>query len=731
MENRSKEILKKMFGYDSFRPLQEEVINNILSRKDTLVIMPTGGGKSICYQIPALLFPGLTIVVSPLISLMKDQVEQLTEVGITAVTLNSSLSPVQFSDNVSLIKQKKAKLVYMAPETLLKEKTQEILSGEQVDCLTIDEAHCISEWGHDFRPEYRQLISVRSRFPGIVCVALTATATPRVREDIQKSLNFESSCEFISSFNRDNLNIRVTQKDSPLAQTLSFIENYKNQSGIIYCFSRKQVDDLSSILIGKGYSVRPYHAGLPDMQRMKNQDLFIRDDVQIMVATIAFGMGINKPNVRFVVHYDLPKNIESYYQEIGRAGRDGLRSHCLLLFSYSDIYKIKYLIQDNDSQKMRVAINHLNAMVRYAETDLCRRKVLLNYFGEDYRIENCGMCDNCLDDQKAQEDITIWAQKFLSCVKRTGEIFGIQHIIDVLRGSKAEKILRFNHQDLSTYGIGKEYSVRQWQHFAHQFLHKGLMTQDMEFGGIKLTSSAWNVLKGLESVSGRVLPENTAGILTRESAEDREAGYDQELFELLRNRRKQLATEANVPPYVIFSDKTLTEMATLFPQSKEGLLEISGVGAVKLRKYGRDFLFLMQEYCRLNKIEDKAVKSDRITVSSGKPIQKKRHQTIGELYNTGRTVSDIMAMFNIKQTTVLDHLFTYFQEGNPIRIGSIIDESTLSSQQKKIVLEAFNRIGYEFLAPVYSSLNCSVNYEELKILRLYYLYQKKINGEMN
>ncbi|RJP78046.1 MAG: DNA helicase RecQ [Desulfobacteraceae bacterium] len=728
MKDQPREILKTIFGYDSFRPLQEEVIHNILSGKDTLVIMPTGGGKSICYQIPALLFPGLTIVVSPLISLMKDQVEQLSELGITAVTLNSSLTPDQLSANISLIRQKKARLVYMAPETLLKEGTMELLSSERVDCLTIDEAHCISAWGHDFRPEYRRLISVRSRFPDMVCVALTATATPRVRQDIQESLNFDSSAEFIGSFNRENLNIRVVQKASPLAQTLAFIEDYRDHSGIIYCLSRKQVDELSGILLAKGYSVRPYHAGLPDMQRMKNQELFIRDDIRIMVATIAFGMGINKSNVRFIVHYDLPKNIESYYQEIGRAGRDGLPSQCLLLFSYSDIYRIKYLIQDHDEQKMRVAINHLDAMVRYAETDLCRRKVLLRYFGEEYEKENCSMCDNCLTDHKTPEDITIEAQKFLSCVKRTGEIFGIQHIIDVLRGSKSKKIERFHHQDLSTYGIGKDHTKRQWQHFAHQFLHKGFMTQDMEFGGIGITPEGWEVLKGKVTVTGNILPEKSPAFTAPKNTGMAEPEYDPELFDLLRSRRKQLATEADVPPYVIFSDKTLMEMATLFPQSKESLLSISGVGTMKLRKYGRDFLYLLQEYCRRNRLEDKAASSGRESTLSGKPTGRKRHQAIGELYNAGKAIPDIMAMFNIKQITVLDHLFTFFTEGHPLRNGSVIEGSALSAKEKKTVLKAFDKHGVEFLSPVYSSLNCSVSYEELKILRLYYLFQQQASA---
>jgi len=432
-----KNILKKVFGYDEFRPLQAEIIDAILNRQDTLVVMLTGGGKSLCYQIPALIFDGLTIVVSPLISLMKDQVEQLGELGVSAVCLNSSLPRQEYSKNVSLIKQGKVKLLYLAPEALLQSGALDMLSSAGVDCLAIDEAHCISEWGHDFRPEYRQLAGVRARFSGAVCIALTATATPRVRQDIKNSLNFESSNEYIASFNRKNLFMRIVPKTNPYAQTVSFIKQFPDQSGIIYCFSRRQVEELSETLEEEGFSVCPYHAGLPAEERKKNQELFIRDDVLIIVATIAFGMGINKPNVRFVIHYDLPKNIESYYQEIGRAGRDGLRSECMMLFSYGDIQKIKHFISQKQGHEKRVANIHLQALLNFAETDICRRIPLLSYFDEEYSRKNCGMCDNCLSDKKELIDISVYAQKFLSCVKRTGEIFGAAHIIDVLRGSEA------------------------------------------------------------------------------------------------------------------------------------------------------------------------------------------------------------------------------------------------------------------------------------------------------
>lgn len=419
MIDQARPILKRVFGFDDFRPLQAEIIGDILAKKDALVVMPTGGGKSLCYQIPALIFDGLTIVISPLISLMKDQMAQLTQSGVAAAVLNSSLVPAEYRRNVSRIKQGKAKLLYLAPEALLKSSMLEILATVEVDCLAIDEAHCISQWGHDFRPEYRRLIEAREFFPRAGCVALTATATPRVRQDIKNSLHMEVGSEFVASFNRENLFLRIVAKDNPVEQTIQFIQKFSGQSGIIYCFSRKQVEDLNAVLTDNGFSARPYHAGLAAVERNRNQEAFIRDDVQIIVATIAFGMGIDKPNVRFVVHFDLPKNIESYYQEIGRAGRDGLKSHCLLLFSYADVQKIKYFIDQKASAEKRVATIHLGALLRYAESENCRRIPLLNYFGENYTVDTCNMCDNCLSEEKNLVDLTVEAQKFLSCVKRS------------------------------------------------------------------------------------------------------------------------------------------------------------------------------------------------------------------------------------------------------------------------------------------------------------------------
>src|SRR5215207_4360989 len=498
-------ILKDIFGYDTFRPLQKEVIENILACRDTLAVMPTGGGKSLCYQIPSLLLDGLTVVISPLISLMKDQVEQLRAYGVPSLFLNSSLSPQEYQENMDYVKRGEVKLLYVAPETLLSPRILSLLASVKVDLLTIDEAHCISEWGHDFRPEYRQIVEVRKRFPEAVCLALTATATSRVRQDIRSTLKFATTNEFIASFNRENLYIEVAQKRDPYAQTIEMLERYKDQSGIVYCFSRKQVDELAAYLASKGYSVRPYHAGLEDSDRRRNQEAFIRDDAQIIVATIAFGMGINKPNVRFVIHFDLPKSIEGYYQEIGRSGRDGLPAHCLLLYSYSDVAKINYFIDQKEGNERRVAVEHLNAIVRFAEDErVCRRKPLLSYFGESSSADNCSNCDNCTSAPTPLTDITIFAQKFLSCVKRADEKFGAGHIADILLGSENEKVLRWEHNRLSTYGIGKDLTRKQWMHIARQLSTMGYLKQEGEYHTLSLTQKALEALRKREKIMGVV-----------------------------------------------------------------------------------------------------------------------------------------------------------------------------------------------------------------------------------
>jgi len=715
----SASILKETFGYDTFRPLQREVIENVMARRDTLAVMPTGGGKSLCYQIPSLLFDGLTVVVSPLISLMKDQVEQLRAFGVPALFLNSSLGPQEYQENMDYVKRGEVKLLYVAPETLLTPRILTLLAGLKVDCLTIDEAHCISEWGHDFRPEYRQLVQVRKQFPQAVCLALTATATSRVRQDIRSTLQFATSNEFVASFDRENLFIEVLPKRDATRQTMDMLERYKDQSGIVYCFSRKQVDDLASYLISRGYSARPYHAGLEDIERKRNQEAFIRDDAQIIIATIAFGMGINKPNVRFVIHYDLPKSVEGYYQEIGRAGRDGLPAHCLLLYSYADVAKLNYFIDQKEGEERRVAIQHLNAIVGYAEDETsCRRKPLLNYFGESYAADNCSNCDNCNSSPTPLTDVTIPAQKFLSCVKRAGEKFGAGHITDILLGSKNEKVLRWGHEKLSTYGIGGELTQKQWMHLARQLLSMGYLKQEGEYRTLGLTPKALEALRKRAPIMG-VLQE--AERVKKKEGKKEGIEYNHALFAILRQKRKEMADEAGVPPYVIFPDRTLTEMAAYYPQSTAGLLNISGVGQVKLVQYGDAFLDVIRAYSEKHGLKEKRKEAPREKSDSNR-----RYVIVAEAYNAGDTVDDLMRRYGVAVGTILDHLSRYLAAGNALRKDSDLQSLTSATpDQQQAVFAAFNELSSTYLKPIYDKMNGALNYDDLKILRLLYLISQQ------
>ena len=714
-------ILNKIFGYRSFRPLQKEVIQNVVSRKDTLVIMPTGGGKSLTYQIPALLFEGITIVVSPLISLMKDQVEQLKELGVEAIFLNSSLGQLDYQFNVEQIRNGKVKLLYVAPETLLLEKTISLLEKVKVESITIDEAHCISEWGHDFRPVYREIASLKPKFPNAVFTALTATATPQVQDDISNNLKLKSSNRFVASFNRENLFLQVVEKTFPLKQTLNFLEKHKNQSGIIYCFSRNQVDELYAELDERGFSVKPYHAGLSDKDRMENQEKFIKDDISIIVATIAFGMGINKPNVRFVVHYDLPKNIESYYQEIGRAGRDGLRADCLLLFGYGDIRKINYFINQKEGKEKLVAKQHLDKIIRYAETYMCRRIPLLTYFGEDYTQDKCEMCDNCTREKKDLVDITIEAQKFMSCVKRTGEIFGANHIVDVLLGSQNQKVLDKGHDRLSTYGIGKEHPREVWLSISNQLVARNMVTKDVEYGSLKITELGYTILKGETKLSGKL------DIKTKfESKSISSINYDKKLFGVLRSARKNIADKNGLPPYAIFPDKTLIEMAAYYPQTKADMLNLHGVGEVKFQKYGAKFLLFISNYCKkFNVAIPTSHPSYKAKRTNFRTTKKYKYEIIGEEFQTDIPAKEILKKYGIKITTLLDNLNKYAErvaEVNPQRMMELLE---CNSEKQKEVYEQFRILGAELLRPIFDAMNEEVSYTDLKILRMNFTYKKK------
>jgi ATP-dependent DNA helicase RecQ len=708
-------VLKRVFGYDAFRPLQAEIIANVLAKRDSLAVMPTGSGKSLCYQLPALLSPGLTVVVSPLISLMEDQVMQLRELGVAAAYLNSTLAYDEYVTISRRVATGQIKLLYTAPETLLRPETLALLDACRVDCLTIDEAHCISEWGHDFRPEYRQLAGVRRRLPGAVCLAVTATATERVRADIRDSLGIAGAAVFVSSFDRENLFLAVESRFDALGQTLAFLEAHRDQSGIIYCMTRKTVDALTAQLNAHGWNALPYHAGLDTATRQANQRRFTYDEAPIIVATIAFGMGINKSNVRFVLHYDLPKDLESYYQQIGRAGRDGLRADCLLLFSGQDVFTINFLIDQGDPAQRPGAMARLQAMLGYAESDQCRRRPLLAYFGEVAERDTCALCDNCTAGGGESVDLTVAAQKFLSCVKRTGELFGAGHVIDVLRGSRAAAVLSRGHERLSTYNIGGEYSRKEWQQLARQFIQKGLLKQDMEHGSLKLTTRGWEVMRG-EAFHGA---PPAADRVSRPTAAL--ADYDTDLFAQLRALRTELAAAAGVPPYVIFHDSALGEMATYYPQSAETLSQMQGVGAVKLARYGDAFLRAIRDYCQARGLAEKP-KVVVLTRTTRVPANgKTRRDEVLDLYQNGRGVAEIADIFNVKLSTVVGHLWDGLQNGATVEPEPLLVACTLPVEERQRVLEEFANLGADLLRPIYDALGETVTWDQLHLLRLYYV----------
>jgi ATP-dependent DNA helicase RecQ len=606
--------LKKHFGYEHFRPLQEEIIQDALAGRDVFVLMPTGGGKSLCFQLPALLRDGLTIVVSPLIALMKDQVDALRTSGIAATYLNSTLDREEAKARWRGLHRGEYRMLYVAPERLMLDTFLERALNWNIAQLAIDEAHCISEWGHDFRPEYRELKKLRKHLPDVPIMALTATATERVRADIVKELNLRDPRAYVASFNRPNLTYRVVPKTAAYEQLLAFIRNRPNDSGIVYCASRKSTESLARNLNEDGIAAKPYHAGLTTSERTKHQDAFLRDDVRVITATIAFGMGINKPNVRFVAHYDLPKNIESYYQETGRAGRDGLPSECVLLFSPGDVAKQLHFIDEKAESEARIARAQLQQMVHYAETRECRRAILLEYFGETYPAKgdgvggqrpplqvSCENCDNCLQPRETF-DGTMYAQKFLSCVYRIharhGFGFGLGHVVDVLRGADTEAIRQRGHNELSTYGIGVELKRSEWQAIGRELLRLGLVEcAPGKFATLSLTPA------GLETLRKRTPIVLTKQIEIAEKTPRRRAGAidcDEALFDRLRRLRRKLADERGVPAYIIFSDVSLREMARKYPTNSIEFRRIPGVGEQKLADFGEAFLSEIKSHVAAN-----------------------------------------------------------------------------------------------------------------------------------
>lgn len=603
--------LKRVFGYGAFRPLQEEIIRASLAGRDVFALLPTGGGKSLCFQLPALIREGLTVVVSPLIALMKDQVDALTASGVPATYLNSTIGEAGSRERLRLLFNGAFRLLYVAPERLLVPSFLEKLKQWKIACVAIDEAHCISEWGHDFRPEYRQISRLRSELPNVPFMALTATATERVRADIEKQLHLRDSAVFVGSFNRENLTYRVIPKKTPARQVVSFLKVRKGESGIIYCQSRKACESLAESLVEEGFAARPYHAGLGDKERAENQELFLRDEVRVICATIAFGMGINKPNVRFVLHHDLPKNIEGYYQETGRAGRDGLPGECVLLFSAGDVAKqINFFDEISDPEQKRIARTQLQTMVHYAETAGCRRRELLNYFGETFPASNCGSCDNCLEPRETWNG-TVAAQKLLSCVWRAREAsrsreatFGLNHHAEILTGGDTERIRKWNHEKLSTYGVGSEHSRPEWGFIGRELIRLGyLRLNSGEFPTVDLTSEGLEVLRKRTPIQLTKLPAKASaeGPASRtRSKRTGEINCDEALFEKLRALRREIADSLEVPAYIVFGDATLRLMARDYPTNENALRNVSGIGERKLEQFGAQFLDCVIKHLREN-----------------------------------------------------------------------------------------------------------------------------------
>ncbi|MBN2643873.1 MAG: DNA helicase RecQ [Desulfuromonadaceae bacterium] len=590
------DVLQSIFGYREFRPGQQPIIERLLAGRNAFVLMPTGGGKSLCYQIPALCRPGTAIVVSPLISLMKDQVDALVANGVRAACYNSSLNAEDSRQVLARFHQQQLDLLYVAPERLMSPAFLERLEQVPLALIAVDEAHCVSQWGHDFRPEYIELGQLRQRFPQLPFIALTATADPQTRQDILRRLQLAEEDVFISGFDRPNIRYSVVDKQKPHQQLLAFLDSHRDESGIIYALSRKRVEEIAQRLQQQGFDAAAYHAGLPDATRHQVQERFSRDALQIVVATVAFGMGIDKPNVRFVVHYDLPKNIESYYQETGRAGRDGLPAEALLLFGYGDIALARGLIeQGNNAEQKRIELHKLNAMVSYAEPLTCRRRALLGYFGEKLESD-CGNCDMCLNPPE-RFDATVDAQKVLSCVFRVGQRFGAGHVIDVLRGSHNQRLVDLGHTQLSTFAIGAAQSQEYWGGLIRQLIHLGYLHQDVaNYSVLKLTEAARIILTGRETLMlVRPRLKSTAKKEVRKRAIDLD--YDERLYQVLREARKELAEEENVPPFVIFSDASLMEMAFYLPMDEKEMLAINGVGKHKMSRYGRRFIAAIEQYC--------------------------------------------------------------------------------------------------------------------------------------
>lgn len=701
------EILQKQFGYTSFRLHQEAIIQSVLDRKDTFVLMPTGAGKSLCYQIPALMLDGITVVVSPLIALMKDQVDALRLNGIAAAYINSTQTWQEQEDILRAAREKKLKLLYLAPEKLLGNSMAFLhtLEAFGISLIAIDEAHCISHWGHDFRPEYRMLANVKAAFPDVPVIALTATADKLTQDDIVEKLDLKDPSIFISSFNRPNIRYSVERKRSDVfANLLNFLNKHTDDSGIIYCLSRKSTEALADDLALHGFSALPYHAGMDREQRTKNQEMFLRDEVKIIVATIAFGMGIDKSNVRYVVHMDLPKNIESYYQETGRAGRDGLDSEALLFYSPGDVMKLKKFAQiENNPEQTEILTNKVEQMGRYGELRSCRRRYLLNYFDEATG-EHCGNCDVCLS-RGEMFDATELSRKVLSAVVVLGERYGAHYVIDFLKGSSSAK-MQPRHTSIDTFGSGADITRQAWEKLILDLLEHGYLRRSEEHRVLLLTDNGKAVLKG----TGKVyLPKRKEGSPVWRELEGSKLTHESELYDTLKDVRRTLAREENVAAYIVLSDATLLEMATYLPQNLLHLSRITGFGDMKLQKYGADFLSAINAHCTKYQLTTRIdLKSSKKQYQSTRPRVSQTQQQTLTLFQQGHSIEEIATLRKISTGTVEGHLAIYVEHGK-LEADELVDPEKLA-----VIRDAIDYIGGTLLTPIKNYLGTDYSYGEIR-----------------
>jgi ATP-dependent DNA helicase RecQ len=712
-----KDKLKEVFGYSQFRGNQEAIINNIIKGNNTFVIMPTGAGKSLCYQLPAIALPGTAIVISPLIALMKNQVDQLNAFGINAQFLNSTLTKSEMNKVKKETISGQVKLLYVAPESLTKEDTLDFLTKAQISFVAIDEAHCISEWGHDFRPEYRKIRGIIDNIGNLPIIALTATATPKVQLDIQKNLQMDDASVFKSSFNRTNLYYEVRPKHNTKKQLIQYIKKHKGKSGIIYCLSRKKVEEIAELLRVNDIKALPYHAGLDANVRMANQDAFLNEDADVIVATIAFGMGIDKPDVRFVIHYDTPKSIEGYYQETGRGGRDGLEGNCLMFYSYDDIVKLEKFSKDKPVTERDNSKLLLQEMASYADSAVCRRKQLLHYFGETYE-KDCGFCDNCVHPKErfeAENEVLLG----LKTVVQTEQRFGMEHLVNVLTGMRDQYVESYSHDQLEVFGQGKDHDAQFWTSVLRQVLLSEYLEKDIEnFGVLKITQKGLDFIQSPHPVKLAKDHNFEEEVQKEEEKEETQssAGHDTVLFDLLKALRKKLAKELDLPPYVLFQDPSLKEMATTYPTTKDDLAHIGGVGMGKVQKFGKPFLDLITKYVEDNDI----VTAADVVVKSAVNKSKIKIYIIQQI-DKKMDLEEIAASKDITMAELIEEIEHICYSGTKLNLNYYID-GILDEERQEEISDYFMQATTDNIAEALKQLGTDdYTEEDIRLMRIKFL----------